>query len=85
MKTRDPKLPYKISEYIKDQYREDFLFEVKEVKKVNGQWYYIVEVTADNYTHLLKFNEAGELIKEQAEQTFPPDDHDEPALENTQE
>jgi hypothetical protein len=85
MKAQEPKLPYGISEYITDHFREDFLFEVRETKLLNGHWYYIVEVTKDNYTHTLKFNDAGELIEEQADQTFPPEDHDEPASGDVQE
>jgi hypothetical protein len=76
MKTTNQKLPYRISEYVKDHFREDFLFEVKEAKQVKGHWYYAVEVTKDDYIHRLRFNEDGELIKDEADQAFPPDVHE---------
>lgn len=82
MKTNNPGIPHRMSEYIKEHFREDFLFEVKDVRQRNGHWYYTVEVTKDNYIHTLKFNEDGELMKEEADQAFPPDVHDEPTLED---
>ena len=81
MKTTNQKLPYRISEYIKDHFREDFLFEVKEVKQLKGRWFYTIEVTKDTYIHTLKFDEEGELIKDEADQAFPPDVHEGPSFE----
>jgi hypothetical protein len=83
MKTTNQKLPYRISEYIKDHFQEDFLFEVKEARQIKGHWNYTVQVTKDNYIQTLRFNEEGELIKEEADQAFPPDVHDEPTCEDT--
>ncbi|MBA4053574.1 MAG: hypothetical protein C0490_02580 [Marivirga sp.] len=80
MKTTNQKLPYRISEYIKDHFREDFLFEVKEAKQ-KGHWYYTIEVTKDNYIHTLKFDEKGELVRDQADQAFSPDVHEGPTFE----
>lgn len=85
MKTDNQKLPYKISEYIKEHFREDFLFEVKEVRKTKGHWYYLIEVTKDDYIHTLKFNEHGVLVKDEAEQAFPPDPYEAPTFEDTPE
>jgi len=82
MKSTDVKLPYGISEYIKEHFREDFLFDVKEVTKVKGHTYFTVEVSKDNYIHTLKFNENGDVIKDEADQAFPPDVHEEPGYEN---
>lgn len=82
MKTTNQKLPYRISEYVKDHFREDFLFEVKEARQIKGHWYYTVEVTKDDYIHRLKFNEDGELIKDEADQAFPPDVNEEPTFED---
>lgn len=79
MKTKTHTLPLKASEYIQDHFREDFLFEVKEVKKIKGQFYYFVEVTKDDYIHSLQFNEEGSLINEVAEEAFPTDIHEEQA------
>lgn len=85
MKTNNQKLPYQITEYIKEHFREDFLFEVKEVRQIKGHWYYTIEVTKDNYSHTLRFSENGELIKDEADQTFPPDVHEEPTFEDISE
>jgi len=74
----DQKLPFNVSEYIKEHFREDFLFDVKEVKQSKGHWYYTVEITKDDYIHTITFNERGEVVKDEAEQAFPPDGHDEP-------
>jgi len=84
MKTDTQKIPYKISEYVNNHFREDFLFEVREVK-ANGLSYYQVDVSKDNFEHNLLFNEKGELVKEMTEQAFPPDGHEEPSFEDTPE
>lgn len=85
MKATNEKLPYSISDYIKEHFREDFLFEVKSIKHVEGHVYYTVEVSKDNYIHTLRFNEEGELVKEEADQAFPPDIHEEPGFEDVPE
>lgn len=79
MKT-EKRIPFGISEYIRNHFREDFLFHVKEVKEINGHPVYVVEVTKDDYAHTLRFNEEGVLLKEDAEQVFPPDIHEEQTL-----
>lgn len=71
------KIPNKVSEYIRDHFREDFLFKVKEVAQVNGKWHYTVEVTKDDYIHTLQFNEKGTLVKQEEDQAFPTDIHEE--------
>ncbi len=70
------KLPYGISEYIRNHFTEDFLFEVKDFRKVKGNWEYMVEVTKDDIIHTLRFDERGVLVREEAEPAFPPDSHD---------
>jgi hypothetical protein len=80
MKSSKSQLPYPISEYIKDHFRDDFLFEVKESTQVKGRWYYTIEITKDNYIHTLKFDEDGKLIKDQADEAFPPDVHEDPGF-----
>ncbi len=76
------KIPYKISEYIKEHFRDEFLFEVKEVKQVKGHWYYAVEVTKDDVIHKMKFNEKGALIDEAADDAFPTDWHEERGIDD---
>jgi hypothetical protein len=76
----EQQLPYGISEYIKEHFREDFLFDVKEVRQVKGHSYYTVEISKDNFIHTITFNERGEVMTEQTDQAFPPDIHDEPTF-----
>jgi hypothetical protein len=75
-------LPYKITEYVKEHFKEDFLFEVKDVRKIKNDWFYTVEVTKDNYIHTLKFNHNGEIMADEAQQAFPSDIHDELGFED---
>lgn len=75
-------IPYKISEYIKEHFREDFLFEVKDVKEVKGHRYYSVEVAKDDVIHKLTFNEKGSLVEEVADDAFPTDWHEERGLDD---
>lgn len=82
MTTHKEKLPYKISDYITERFREDFLFKVKEVSQIHGQTYYTIEVAKDDYIHTLVFNEDGQLVKDQADEAFPPDTHDEAGFSN---
>jgi hypothetical protein len=75
MKT-EKRIPHGISDYIQEHFKEDFLFDVKEVKEIDGHSVYTVEVSKDDYIHTLRFNEEGTLLKEEAEQAFPPDRHE---------
>jgi len=77
MKTKTPALLLKASEYIQDHFREDFLFEVKEIRKIKDQFHYFVEVTKDDYIHSLHFNEQGNIVEDKAEATFQADIHEE--------
>lgn len=36
----------------------------------------------DDYIHKLMFNEQGEIVKDDAEQAFPPDAHEQAGYEN---
>jgi hypothetical protein len=76
MKSKTHPIPYKVSEYIQHLFREDFLFEVKNVKEINGQLRYFVEVSKDNIINFLQFNEQGELVTSSVEEAFPPDIHE---------
>lgn len=82
MKAKTEVIPYKISDYIKEHFREDFLFEVKEIRQVGKHSTYIVEVSKDDFIHSLRFDEDGDLIKEESEQAFLPDAHEGPTFED---
>ena len=71
MASKAQKLPAKISDYIADHFKEDFLFEVRDVKRIGGRVYFIIEVSKDNYITTLKFNEEGNLVEEESTQGFP--------------
>jgi hypothetical protein len=85
MEREKQKIPYKISEYIEEHFRDDFLFEVKEIKMINGQLYYNIEVAKDEHIHYLRFNKDGDLVKEGTEQAFPPDIHEEQPMDDVPE
>ncbi|SMO65947.1 hypothetical protein [Solitalea koreensis] len=68
-------IPYKISEYIQEHFRDDFLSEIKKVRDLQNV-FYEVEITQNNLTYYLRFNEMGTLISEEADPTFPEDDHE---------
>ena len=70
------RIPFGITEYITDHFKEDFLFEVKKVKEVQGRSIYTVEVSKDDYIHKLTFNEDAILLHEESEEAFPPDIHE---------
>ncbi|ELR73889.1 hypothetical protein C900_00053 [Fulvivirga imtechensis AK7] len=70
------KVPYKVSEYIRDTFREEFLCSIKSYTR-DGKTYYLAEVTKDDLIHHLKFDEKGQLMKDDADPAFPPDIHDE--------
>lgn len=82
MNTDSHKIPLGISDYITGHFREDFLFEVKEIRNFGRHVVYTVEVSKDNYTHILLFNENGDLIKKEVSPSFPPDIHEEPGFED---
>jgi hypothetical protein len=44
--------------------------------KKNDRMIYFVEVSKDDFIHTLKFNENGALMKEDTDQAFPPDIHE---------
>jgi hypothetical protein len=77
MKPKTQTIPLKVSEYIQENFKEDFLFKVKEIKEIKGQLYYFVEVSKDDYIYSLIFNEQGNLVDKIAEEAFPTDIHEE--------
>ena len=70
----DQRIPYRISDYINEHFREDFLFEVKSIKEEKGHTFYTIEVSKDDYIHVLRFNEDGQLLKEETDPAFPLDE-----------
>lgn len=79
------KLPYAVTEYIFNRFRNDFLFELKDHRRVDGKGVYDVEVSQDGYIHSLRFDEKGGLINEEADPAFPADAHDGPVPEEVPE
>lgn len=83
MQNRDTQaIPYKITDYVNEHFREDFLFEVKKIIQVKGHPQYEIEVSKDDYIHKLIFNENGELLRDETEQAFLPDEHEGPTFED---
>ena len=74
------RIPVKISDYINDHFKEDFLFEVKNIKE-GAHANYQIEVSKDNYIYTLQFDESGDLLSEEMSQAFQPDIHDDPGFE----
>lgn len=72
------KIPHKISDYITEHFKEDFLFDIKETKKIKGHTFYTIEVSKDDYIYTLRFSEEGDLLSKEADEAFPPDPHEEP-------
>ncbi|MBL7847194.1 MAG: hypothetical protein JNL40_06985 [Cyclobacteriaceae bacterium] len=79
--TGNQKLPYAISEYVIDRFREDFLFDLKERKQVGDRWHYTIEVSKDDVVYTFEFDDKGSLLKEESEPAFPADAHDGPIPE----
>lgn len=77
MEIKPEKVPYKISEYIRNTFREDFLCSIKSYSGDKGNKFYTAEVTKDDLIHYLKFDDKGNLMKDDADQAFPPDIHEE--------
>lgn len=73
MKPSTIRIPQGIADYVKDRFREEFLFDVKSVVNVDGDTFYNVQVTKDGYIHALRFNANGQLVKEEADFAFPED------------
>jgi hypothetical protein len=75
------KLPSQIIDYVNDHFREDFLLEVKEVRKTSTGWVYSIEVSKDNFIHKLRFNQNGSIVSGNSEEAFPADNHEGPSFE----
>ena len=67
-------IPAGISEYIKQNFREDYLTDIKSVKDAKGAEFFYVDVTHEENIYHLKFNDNGELILKDVESVRYPDD-----------
>jgi len=78
--TRPEIIPAPISDYIKNNFREDFLTDIYTLKDKNGKTFYRVDVSHNNTLHHLKFDAMGTLILQEAEplmELFDDDDYTE--------
>ena len=71
MTSAENKLPNKVNEYIRRHFREDFLFTVKNVRRVGPRTHYSIDVTKDDYIYHLKFDERGWLVRKEVEAAYP--------------
>ncbi len=55
---------------------------MKRIIQVKGRPQFEIEVSKDDYIYKLSFNEDGDLLKEEAEQAFPADEHEGPSFED---
>jgi hypothetical protein len=67
-------IPAGISEYIKQNFREDYLTEITSAKDAKGIEFFYVDVTHEDNIFHLKFNGNGELIQKEVEPVRYPDD-----------
>lgn len=81
MKRITAKIPYQISDYISNKFRSEFLCDIKSYSNDNGKTFFLAEVSKDDLIHHLKFDENGQLVKEELDLAFPPDIHEEPFID----
>ncbi len=74
-------IPQAIADYIKERFREAFLFEVKSIVRTDDDTIYAIEVTKDDYIHHLKFNAAGKLLNQDADPAFPDDEREDRGID----
>ena len=67
----------KIIDYVKNDFKEGFLMEIKHISQRDGGNVYNVEVSQDNNLYNLEFNNLGTLIKTEIEPTYLTSTHDE--------
>ncbi|MBS9525279.1 hypothetical protein KI659_14770 [Litoribacter alkaliphilus] len=68
------KLPVKAVEYLKENFRKEFIFDLKGTRKIEGETFYQVEVSKDGLIHQLTFNQSGQKISEIADDAFPSEE-----------
>ena len=69
-------MPAGISEYIRKNFRDDYLTQIREVREQNGEVYFFVDVSHDDNLYHLKFNSKGILVQQELEYLpeFPDED-----------
>lgn len=67
------KLPAKINNYIKERFREAVIADVKAAKTKTGHLHYLVEVSDNQVSQHLKFDEKGNLLDRDVEANYPED------------
>ncbi len=67
---KTPEIHAGISEYIRKNFREDFLTKIKERKDKSGELFYFVDVSHEDQLYHLKYNSRGELVAQELE-PFP--------------
>lgn len=73
---KQPKVPPEISEYIKNNFREGFLTEIRKVKDKKGKITYTVDIGEHENLHHIHFNEKGKLLSRETEPLYPEDERE---------
>jgi hypothetical protein len=74
MENKHKSIPGGISEYIRNNFREDYLTDIESIKNSDGIEFFYVDVTHEDNVYHLKFNSRGELIQKEIESVRFPDD-----------
>lgn len=70
-----PVVPSGINEYIRKNFKDDFLTEIRPFTDKSGQIAWFVDVTHDSTVYHLRFNNEGLLLEQNADSIgFPGDD-----------
>ena len=64
------KLPHQLSVYIRENFPEGFLSEIKPIEDENGHLFYKIDVNDNETVYHLEFNEKGNLIKHESERLY---------------
>jgi len=67
------KLPAKITEYIRNNFREGYLMEIKPVTTKTHRTFFKIDITENEILHHLQFSEKGILTKHESEPLFKED------------
>ena len=62
-RSADPaRIPAGISDYIRNNFRKEFLSDIRPVQNKNGQLTFHVDISQDNTLYHLQFNDEGTLL-----------------------
>ncbi len=75
-KKTNAEFPYEISEYLKENFGDDFLTEIKKTLNKEGESIYKVDVSSEDYLYHLKFNSIGALLEKNIEPILELDDQE---------